>query len=97
MSTFRIAGSRRSAEKDIVEFFVETRSVGPSVCEEFRCWDTHHPADYVILEVQREAETCILRCRGWLGFDGLFEGAVIDTDYKIRGPGFHYERTKENA
>lgn len=94
MSAFRIVQSKRLLEKDRVEFVVTPRSGYPVPGEAFRCWDTHHPADYAILEVQDRAGTCVLKCEGWLGFDGLFEEAIIDTDHKTRGPGFHYERSK---
>jgi hypothetical protein len=97
MSAFRITGSRRLDEKDVVEFVVEARSGSPLAGEEFRCWDTHHPADYVILEVQKKDACYVIKCRGWLGFDGLFEEAVIDTDYKVRGSGSHYERAAKKV
>jgi hypothetical protein len=93
MSAFRILQCRGNSDKRS-EFVVEAISGQPAVGEEFRCWDTHHPADFTILEVGKKEDAFILKCHGWLGFDGIFDGALIDTAYKTRGPGFHYDRTK---
>ena len=96
MPIFRIISTRRINDRNTA-FEVEEVSGQLSLGDEFRCYDTHHPADYRVVEVKKDKKKCVLVCAGRIGFEGLFEGAIVDTAYKSRGTGFHYERNKEEA
>ena len=91
MAVFKIISSRRGAKQDSAVFGIQPINGEVVVGDEFRCYDTHHPVDYRVQNVQRSAEGITLFCDGFYGYDEFFLGAIIDTTKRGKPLGFHYD------
>jgi len=58
--------------------------------DEFRCYDSHHPVDYRVRDVQSIPETLTMFCDGFYGYDDFLVGATLDTTKRGVPFGFHY-------
>jgi hypothetical protein len=92
MSVFRIISASSAKGSNVTVFRVRADgSAPPAMGEKFTCWDTHHPAEYMILDVVTCGENlCVLDCEGRLGFENQFSGALVDTNHRGTPAGFRY-------
>ena len=96
MSQFRITACYFGAQPGFVEFVVQPILGEPQVGDMFLCFDTHHPFEYQVREIQATAEHTRLICSGRLGFEEQFTGAMVDTSFKSRPEAFRYD-SRENT
>lgn len=97
MAIFKVIDCRGSRGDEILEFDVQLIIGEIRIGDVFRCYETHHPADYCVLRVRSAPAVTTLSCRGFFFYKQQFVGAVIDTDKTGRPAGFHYEHKSQSA
>jgi hypothetical protein len=90
MALFKILTSRTLSRPGLAGFTVQIERGQLAVGDTFTCYDTHHPVEFVVLEVSGLDKKISLVCSGMLGFDNQFTSAIVDTDAIERPAAFRY-------
>jgi hypothetical protein len=89
MPKFVILSCHVGSSSEAASFVVKPISGELQVGDSFVCYDTHHPAPFLVTDLQTVSDGLRIVCSGRLGFDDQFSGATVDTALLGRA-GFKY-------
>ena len=82
MARVKIVKSRNCRDdtgKDECEFVVEILEGDLVPGDQFRLYETHHFTDYTVLSLNPLEDTCVVRAKPDLWYEGWHEGSILDT------------------